>query len=551
MKKPNKLFEVSFEVANKVGGIHTVLSSKAKLMKKLCSKYYCIGPYFEHSSNEFEHLDVPLEFVSVFEELRNLGVVCHFGFWKIESKPECILIDFNSLYNRINEFKFYFWEKFKIDSMHSFHDFNEPLIFSVAVSYLIEFLEKKGLVSSEDVIHCHEWMTGFSFLRLKSINSKIKSVFTTHATVLGRSLAGNNHEVYEGLRNINSDFKAKELGVFAKHSAEKAMALNCDVFTTVSEVTSLESEILLERKPDVLVLNGILSSKFSDEVKKISKSKVNLVVESLIYPDKVSNPLIYYFGGRYEFRAKGLDVYLDALKMLNEDLIKRDGKDVVAIFFLATYNEGLSEEVLRKYNYYSALKFRLNNFKDVYLEDNGVNVLFNKLKKSNKQLVSHKFGGENDALLEGIKKRGLDFSKKVKVIVYPAYLNGGDGLLNLTYYETISGCDLGVFPSYYEPWGYTPLESLNYGVPCVTSTYAGFGKFVYNENKKGVFVLNESDKEEFTVNLFKVLSDFSKFSQKKRLEQSNLSLKVAKKADWNVLIKNYSNAYTLAINGNL
>ncbi|MFT4261049.1 MAG: glycogen/starch synthase [Candidatus Woesearchaeota archaeon] len=557
-KKARKVFEVSWEVCNKVGGIYTVLASKAKLMKDIYkNNYFVIGPYVKNNAlDELDFLEPPNEFRDIFEELKSLGVYCHFGKWRVEGKPNCILLEFDHLFNRVDEFKFSFWEHNQIDSLGSSHDFNEPLVFSVAVSYLIESLEKKSFVNEKDILHCHEWMTGFSFLRLKNIGSKIKSVFTTHATVLGRSLAGNNHDLYGNLDKVNVEGEARRLNVFDKFSSERAMANSCDVFTTVSEITSYESEKLLGRKPEVLVLNGVNLSILPNlakinKIRKVVRPKIIDVINSMSFPSVVKDPLIYYFGGRYEFRAKGLDVYLDSLIKLNETLVKENGREVVAIFLLATYNDGLKNEVLIKHNDYLNVLNRERDFKGIYgsLNDAGLNASKNKLNSYDYRILcSHKFGDEeNDALIKGIRSRGLDKTEKVKVLVFPTYLDGKDGLLNLTYYEVVCGCDLGVFPSYYEPWGYTPLESLSLSIPSITSMYAGFGRYVKDKSGKGIRVINEGSRDEFIDELYDFLYDFSKLSFKSFSSERKASLEVAKMAQWDDLILNYVKAHNLSI----
>ena len=143
----------------------------------------------------------------------------------------------------------------------------------------------------------------------------------------------------------------------------------------------------------------------------------------------------------------------------------------------------------------------------------------------------------------------------VKVIFLPCYLDGKDGILNLSYYDVVLGNDLCIYPSYYEPWGYTPLEAVAFKVPCITTDLAGFGLWAntefghYGEIEDGVKVIHRTDYNysevadiiKDTVAYYSGLSDKQVESCRKNAE------KLSKKALWSQFIKYYEQAYDIAL----
>ena len=107
------LFELSFEVCNKVGGIYTVVSSKAALMKQLFDEYILIGPYFaDKAENEFVPQAVPANMQKTFDELAQEGIIAHYGKWVIGGEPQVILLEYKSQFDQVNEWKRIFWDNF-------------------------------------------------------------------------------------------------------------------------------------------------------------------------------------------------------------------------------------------------------------------------------------------------------------------------------------------------------------------------------------------------------------------------------------------------------
>jgi glycogen synthase len=582
------LFEISWEVCNKVGGIYTVVMSKAALMKKNVQNYFLIGPYIENKAKfEFDEEKPTKELNNIFNELLKQGIKCHYGKWKIKGDPYTILIDFSRAVEQKNDIKNLLWDEYKIDSLKSEWDFEEPMIFSYAASKLIEQIVKvfPDLKSS---VQCHEWMTGLTLLFLKKNKVKMGTVFTTHATMLGRAFAGNNYDLYGSLDNINPKEEAYKLNVEAKFLTEQACAKNCDAFTTVSEITAIEAEKILGRKADVLVLNGLDINKFptieETSIKHITvRERLREFLTYYFFPHytfDLSHNLTFFIVGRYEFRNKGLDLFIKALGKLNERLKKEDSKRTISAFFwIPAAQTGLRTEILENKNYFRHIK----NFVNFHSEDI-INKIVSDIVSQKKLSVSSIFSTEfldslkkdithfkrsgdpplsthymdesKDAMINALRKNNLNNKKedKVKTIVYPVYLDGMDEMLNLNYYDTMAGCHLGVFPSYYEPWGYTPLEAAALGVCSITTDLAGFGRFIEKheknkKNKQGIFVLKRMkvNEEEVINNLTELLHHYSKLTHVERVNNKTAAKTLAALADWNILINNYIEAHNLAI----
>jgi glycogen(starch) synthase len=589
--KTDYVFEVSWEVCNKVGGIYTVLKSKARHLVNIYGRnYYLIGPYFEDKiKGEFEELSLPGKYKDIFFQLEKEGIKCYLGKWLIEGEPNVILIDFKNFWEKSNKIKAKLWEDYKIDSLGSSYDFDEPMVWSYVAGMLIEKIttiyEQKNIIAQ-----FHEWLSGAGLLYLKKQKPAIKIIFTTHATVLGRSLIYNNINFYSPLSNINIEEEVNRLGIKAKHQMEKAAARVSDLFSTVSEITSLEAEVFLKRKPDILLFNGLDLDKFLtlDEI-VIKHKKENIRLKEFLfyyffpyYTFDLDNTLFYFIAGRYEFRTKGIDILIRALDQLNQKLIQaRSKKNIIVFFFIPSMVKNIKPELLENKNFFEDIKDSLEDLsseiqrKIIYLflkkERFNEKTLFDKdflfqikkkllkfSRKSNPFLTTHELIDNNDPILKSFKEVKLNNKKsdKVKIIFYPIYLTGHDGLINLDYHESVEACHLGIFPSLYEPWGYTPLEAAALGVSSVTTDLAGFGRYcqrleiIEKKDRPGIFVLERYDKtdEEEIVKLTNFLYKFSQFSEKERIENKIQARKIAGQADWKYFIKNYIVAHNEAIN---
>jgi glycogen(starch) synthase len=589
------VFEASWEVCNKVGGIYTVIKSKASRMMDLYKNYILIGPYFEHNARvDFVKVEPPPEFSKVFDNLKNEGIICHFGKWiEVKDKPFTILIDFNGIIHKKDTLKAQYWEDYGIDSLRGYWDFEEPSIWSYAIGRMLEQL-KYELPNKKIVVQFHEWLSAFALLYLKKNCKDIATVFTTHATILGRTLASNGIDLYTVINTIDPIREAYNHNIEAKFLTEKAAALNADVFTTVSEITGIEAEKFFGRKPEVLVLNGLDIDKFPNfediSIKHISsRDKIREFLTYYFFPYyifDVTNNLIFYTSGRFEYRNKGYDIFIKALGRLNEYLKNEcRGKNIeeikhISVFFwIPMAHHGIRLDVFENKSLYMHIKGYVNShtteilskivydfiskkqniseslllehfFKDIKKD------LESFTRKGNPPLSTHNVEEQNNPLMNDLRSNGLLNRKEdvVKIIIEPIYLDSADGFINLNYYDSMIGCNLGLFPSYYEPWGYTPLESAALGVPSLTTDLSGFGMYIKekNLNKKGIFVLERFNKneEEVLKNFVDIMLKFYHMEHSERVSCKLDAKSLATYADWKVLIENYLRSHNLALSNN-
>ena len=596
MKLDITLLEVSFEFANKIGGIYTVIASKVSRTMKSVSQYCAIGPYIESNAQaEFEPGNPPEKMKRVFDSIhRKHGITCYYGRWVVGDKPETILVDPAGFRGKTNSIKKELWHEHRIDSLHSDAWFNDPLIWSRAAGIVIDELVKAGVFRKKVIAHFHEWLSGAGLLYLKSRKTPVKTVFTTHSTVFGRTVAETGREdlygmIEQGIKSNKTlpDSKAAEYGVQAKHSMEKASALNSDVFTTVSETVARECTFILGRKPDLILPNGLDMAKFPlmedlSDMHINYRNHIRLFVMSYFspyYEIDAEDTLFYFISGRYEIRNKGIDVFIDALGSLNERLKKlKTSKQVVAFIWVPAYvkdrkptvmehlalfetMEGMVEKESKKIEGRIISMFAEGKMptksgvfdKDFLYDMKKMELQFKKNRGKNPPLTPFELE-DNNAVIKMLEKRGLLNRKedKVKVIYYPAYLSRVDGLLSMNYYDAIIGCHLGVFPSYYESWGYTPLETAALGLSSVTTDLAGFGRFIkgqLNEGDMSISILHRDGKsnEDVVRELEDVMLRMYRSTKKERIQWKARAKQLSTLGDWSFLIKNYIKAYELAL----
>ena len=538
---PDYIFESSWEVCNKVGGIYTVLSTRAKtLQDSFPDKVFFIGPDF------WLHRKTPLfiEDKDLYAEWRNHALEheklsVRVGRWNIPGKPVAILVDFSPFFEMKNQIYAEMWNDFQVDSLHAYGDYDEASMFSYAAGKVVESFYKFYLTNNDRVIYqAHEWMTGMGMLYLQKAVPQIALIFTTHATSIGRSIAGNNKPLYDYLFAYNGDQMARELNMESKHSIEKQTAHFADCFTTVSEITNNECKELLERPADVVLMNGFEDDfvpkpqAFNAKRKAARKALINLANKLLgvTFSDDV---LIIGTSGRYEFKNKGINVYLEALNRLTRD--KNLKKEVLAFVNVPGWVGDPREDLLER--------LKSNKTFDTPLE---VPFITHWLHN-----MSH------DQVLDMLKYLGMSNAadQKVKVVFVPCYLDGADGIFNMHYYDLMIGNDLTVYPSYYEPWGYTPLESVAFHVPTITTDLAGFGLWVnsingkYGELKDGVKVIHRTDYNysEVADAIKDTVSEFSVMSAQEIKKIRMKAAAIAEKALWKHFIQYYYEAYDIAL----
>ena len=537
---PDYIFESSWEVCNKVGGIYTVLSTRAKTLKeKLQDQLIFIGPdSWRDKVNPYFSSDYAL-YTDWQKQAAEEGLKVKVGRWNIPGEPVAILVDFTPYYAIKNEIYSKLWENFQVDSLHAYGDYDEASMFSYAAALVVESFYKHVVGEDKKVIyHGNEWMTGLGLLYIKKHLPQIATIFTTHATSIGRSIAGNNKPLYDYLFAYNGDQMAEELNMQSKHSIEKQTAWNVDCFTTVSEITAIECKELLDKPVDFVLPNGFDNSfvpkgpVFTKKRKEARKRLLD-VANALMGTDLDDDTLIVSTSGRYEFRNKGVDVYIEAMnRLLRDEKLK---KNVLAFIDVPGW-VGEPRADLRE---------RLDSGKkyDTPLE---VPAVTHWLKN-----MSH------DNVLGMLKYLDMQNRKddKVKLIFLPCYLTGDDGIVNKTYYDVVLGNDLCICPSYYEPWGYTPLEAVAFKVPCITTDLAGFGLWAnsekggYCEISDGVKVIRRTDYNysEVADAIKDTVAEYSNFNAAEVKKSRANADKLSKKALWSNFIEYYYKAYDFAL----
>ncbi|HBZ24910.1 MAG TPA: alpha-glucan family phosphorylase [Rikenellaceae bacterium] len=530
---PDYLFEVSWEVCNKVGGIHTVIATKAlNLSKELQNNHILIGPdVWRDTEKNPEFLEDQNLLRAWRGKAAQEGLRIRVGRWNVSGTPIVILVDFSTFLSKKDEILTEFWIKYGLDSIAGHWDYLESTLFGYATGKVIESYVKFNLAPHHKAVaQFHEWMTGAGVLYLKTTNLPVATVFTTHATVVGRSIAGNNLPLYDNMTQYSPEEKAQEFNVVSKHSLEKIAANQADVFTTVSDITARECSHFLGRKVDVVTPNGFENSftPKENEYKICAKSAKKKLIEiaRLMTGIPVSdNALMVGISGRYEYKNKGIDIYLDALGALNGS--KDLKREIIAWIFVPAGHKGADRDLLNKIQ-------------------NGGEYTTN---------TSHTLNEPSwDPVLKRVNELNLlnREGDLVKLLFIPSYLNGNDGIFNFTYYQLLCGLDLSVFPSYYEPWGYTPLESLAFGVPTITTSLTGFGLWVRDHSKRKEEAIEIIERGDFNYSkvvegVVKKILHISHLSDEKRKSLHLAARDISKIALWDNQIVYYKEAYSLAI----
>lgn len=524
--KPNFIFEISWEICNKIGGIYTVLSTKAKvILETFNDNYILIGPdVWKETTPNPDFIEEPDLLIDWKAKAWNEGLKVRTGRWNISGKPIVILVDFTPLYNKKDEIFTNLWNDFKLDSLHGQWDYIESAMFGYAAGQVVESLTRyRNTNDLITVAHFHEWMTGTGILYLKKSAPQVGTAFTTHATVLGRSIAGNGYPLYENLKNYDALKMAEKFNIQSKTSLETIAAQQADSFTTVSNITALECKQFLNKKPDEITINGFDEHIIPEgidyiEKRKQARKKALEIASKLTGKTFSEDTFLTINSGRYEFRNKGIDLFIKTLGEINRD--KEVKKDVVAFIAVPTGHGEIN-------------RLFLNNKKP---------------EGTSKYLTHYLWNPDTDPILQEAVNNGLtnNVNDCVTLIFLPAYLNGNDGVINLSYYDFLMGFDLSVFPSYYEPWGYTPMESIAFKIATVTTTVAGFGDWItkhYKVKHNAVTVIpREEGKDELSVRTIKAallqhISSGNNADTKKEAEA------ITKRLLWSKLAAHYFNVW--------
>ena len=544
---PDYIFESSWEVCNKVGGIYAVLSTRAKTLKeRLGDNLIFIGPdcWGEKTSPYFK------EDTSLLKDWKKKatseGLNIKIGRWLIPGTPVAILVDFEPYYAQKDEIYTHLWEKFHVDSLHAYGDYDEASMFSYAAALVVEsyyrhYISKKKR-ANKTVFHANEWMTGLGALYINEHIPEIATIFTTHATSIGRSIAGNNKPLYEYLEAYNGDQMAVELNMQSKQSIEKQTAAHVDCFTTVSEITARECAELLDKPVDVILPNGfeddfVPQGKEFETKRAVARKRLLDITRALTGDSVSDDAVIISTSGRYEWRNKGIDVFIEAVNRLRLSADQLN-KEVVAFIEVPAWVNCKREDLARR------------------LEQMASGQTFDTPLET--PVITHWLNEQqNDRALGMMNWLGMHNAKgeKVKIIFIPCYLTGDDGIVNLSYFDVILGNDLCIYPSYYEPWGYTPLEAVAFKVPCITTDLAGFGLWAKSECDEkisidnGVEVIHRTDYNynEVADDIKDTVIKYTNSTKNKQTRMRNNARALSQKALWSHFIEYYYDAYDFAL----
>lgn len=536
--QPEYIFETSWEVCNMVGGIYTVLSTRAATLQAIQGdKLIFIGPdVWSGKTNPYfeEDPDLYPEWKTFTSQIYNLSI--RIGRWKIPGKPIAVLVDFYYLMLRKNEIYGKVWQTAGVNSLHAYGDYDESSMFGWASGMVVEsYYNYFKLKPTQNVIaHFNEWMTTFGLFYVKAHLPGVATMFTTHATSIGRSIAGNHKPLYDYLNEYEGDQMAEELNMVSKHSAEKRAAHLSDAFTTVSAITSKECRQLLDKAPDVVTPNGfeddfVPKGRHFTMKRKAAREILIKVTQTLIGQKINDDALLIGTAGRYEFKNKGLDVFIESLKLLNDHAT--DNRQIVALIMVPAWAKGHREELAN-------------------CMIHPANCVLSNNKITTHEL--HEF--HSDPVVNTLEWFHLKNtpSERIKVVFIPAYLNGYDGIFNKTYYDLLIGLDLTVFPSYYEPWGYTPLESVAFKVPTITTDLSGFGEWVSatpQDISTGVGIIHRSDYNGYEVahKIAEMIQYYAECKSTCVKQTREKAANIAEKALWKHFIHHYEAAYAIAL----
>jgi len=584
------LFEVAWEVCAQVGGIYTVVRSKAPdMLTEWGERYHLIGPYDgQRTEAEFERLEPDGVTAGVLDSLRAEGINCHYGRWLVAGYPRVILLDYAAHYSQIMSLKYRLWLDHNIALPPGDTLSEHVLLFAALVERLLEEYRRQLPASVPMVAHFHEWMTGLAIPMMKKRGLPIATVFTTHATVIGRAYCADRDDFYDVLEHMNADAESGRRGIYHLYCIERASAAAADMFTTVSDVTASEATKLLARKPDLITPNGLRVQRFEalhefQNLHRHYKEQLHDFVRGHFfgsYAFDLDHTVYLFLAGRYEYRNKGMDVYLEALGRLNQRLqAAQSTTTVVAFLVTRAATHGLNGDVLNSRFAFEELQRhcdqltqdmgrrlrsitstgRLPERDELLLPDDIVQLkrIMQSCRRTRLPIVvTHNLQDDAfDPVICHIRRLGLFNSPadRVKIVYHPDFITPASPLFRMDYDQFVRGCHLGVFPSYYEPWGYTPAECTALGIPSVTSDLSGFGSFIQanvsDHDDCGLYVLHRRHTpfDRVVEQLANTLFRFCRLSRRQRIQMRNRVESLSELLSWQRLVQHYFEAERFAL----
>lgn len=585
------LFEVSWEVTNKVGGIYTVIQTKAKItVDEWGENYIMMGPYYEHNfKTQVEKCEPPNQAIkAAMDSLINNGCQVHFGRWLIEGSPYVILFDIGAAAWNLDRWKGDLWNECSIGLPYHDREANDSLIFGSLVAWFFKELTDQLQDKLNVIAHFHEWQAGTGLVLSRSRKIPLATVFTTHATLLGRYLCAGNADFYNNLDKFNVDQEAGERQIYHRYCLERAAVHCAHVFTTVSQITAVEANHMLHRQADVVTPNGLNVRKFSamhefQNLHSMNKAKIQEFVRGHFYGHldfNLEKTLFFFIAGRYEFSNKGADLFLESLSRLNYLLRVHKNDVTVVVFFIMpaktnNFNvESLKGQAVRKQLwdtaqsvkekfgkrlYESLLRGEIPDMSDILDRDDFTimkRAIYATQRQSLPPVTTHNILDDStDPILSNIRRIGLFNGRndRVKIVFHPEFLSSTSPLLPMDYAEFVRGCHLGVFPSYYEPWGYTPGECTVMGIPSVTTNLSGFGCFmeehVSDPSEYGIYIVDRRFRsaDESCNQLTQFMFSYCQQSRRQRIIQRNRTERLSDLLDWRYLGRFYMQARHLAL----
>lgn len=532
--RPTLIMETSWEVCNKVGGIYTVLSTRSATMIEQygTERVLFIGPWFDQNdqkdfcpSDDLQELQQTLS--------AEVGLSLHIGHWEVPGRPRCILVDYKPLYEETGALYFEMWEHYGLRGEMGYGDYDESCHFAIAAAMVMRAYTRHW-DSERPVGIFNEWTTGMGLLWLRLHAPKVATVFITHATTVGRSIAGNGKQLYKYMEGYHGDQMAEELGVVGKHAIEKRAAWTADAFGTVSEVTNIECKQLLDKGSDQVVYNGfeqdfLPNSERYQNLRRDGRRKLIQITQTLYGCHIDDGAFVVATSGRSEYRNKGLDVFIESLRTLAERCSHRQ---IIAVIAVPSWVKGAR----------TGIRFGIESGEELTMP-------------MRTPYITHELHDpDHNPILGHLRNLSTLWGGSVYPLFVPSYLDGNDGVLDISYYDLLPALDLSVFASYYEPWGYTPLESIAFGVPTVTTDKAGFGLWARQHIQgtgisEGIVVLERSDEnfDALVTNIANTIQHYSELTAEQRVEAIEGARKTAQRADWHHFFPQYERAFNVAL----